>query len=138
MKHIVREKAEHFHVHSAGVAALDGYSSSAETIRVMREHGIDVSGHKSRHLTGAMVRAADLIIVMEWLHKNAILQNWPEASEKTHLLTEYSSHGKGKGMEIDIPDPIRMPENFYKNVFQVIRECVLRIAEEMGIPREGK
>lgn len=126
----VSDRANEFIIGSAGVSAMDGYPSSAETIRVMKEHGLDVSRHQSRRLTAAMVRMADKILVMEVMHKLAILQNWPEASEKVHLLTEYAGNAKARGLEIEIPDPIRMSESFYKNVFQVIRECVLRLAEE--------
>ena len=132
---VIEDRADEFHVGSAGIGALDGFNASEETIRVMREHGIDVSGHRSRQLTPAMVRTADKILVMETIHKNAILDNWPEAAEKTHLLTEYSRK-KYRGHEIDIPDPIRMPQNFYNSVFQVIRECVDHVAEEYGIKKE--
>lgn len=115
---------------SAGISALDGYPASEETVRVMQENGLDVSRHASRRLTGAMVRTADKIYVMESFHKEAILRSWPEAGEKVHLLTEFAADEKQRSSEIDIPDPIRMPDNFYKNVFRTIRGCVARIAKE--------
>lgn len=130
-RHLVAGRESEFIIGSAGVGAVDGYPASTETIRVMKEHGIDVSQHRSRRLTSAMVRTADRILVMENMHRAAILGTWPEASEKTKLLTEYSRKESGRGLEIDIPDPIRMPDSFYKNVFLVIRECVARVAEEM-------
>ena len=130
-RHMVAGREDEFIIGSAGVNAIDGYPSSNETVRVMKEHGIDVSAHRSRRLTSAMVRMADKILVMEHLHRAAILDSWPEASEKTKLLTEYSKKVNGRGLEIDIPDPIRMPDNFYKNVFLVIRECVSRVVEEL-------
>ena len=135
-KHLVADRADEFLVGSAGVGAMDGYPASSETLRVMREQEIDVSGHRSRKITSAMVRAADKIFVMETMHKEAILRFWPEADEKVHLLTEYSTDKFKESLEIDIPDPIRMPNNFYNNVFQVIRDCVTRIAEEMGVKKE--
>ena len=135
-RELVSGQAERFHVGSAGVSALDGYPASQETVKVMKEEHIDVSEHRSRHLTAAMVRMADKIFVMENVHKEAILQSWPEAVEKVHLLTEYSRDRKHKMNEIDIPDPIRMPDHFYKNVFRVIRDCVAHIAEDMGIQKE--
>ena len=130
------EGRKDFIVGSAGVGAGDGYAASDETLRVLSRHGIDMSAHKSRQITAAMVHAADRIFVMENMHKFAILREWPEVSEKTHLLTEYSRHAKVRGNEIDIPDPIRMSSDFYKNVFQVIRECVEHIAEEFGVKKE--
>ena len=135
-KHLVTGQEDKFQVGSAGVSALDGYPASLETVKVMKEEGIDVTGHRSRHLTSAMVRLADKIFVMEQMHKDAILDSWPEAREKVYLLTHYSGDPKQRMMEIDIPDPIRMPDNFYKNVFRVIRDCVTRVAEEMGVKKE--
>jgi protein-tyrosine-phosphatase len=136
-KQAVSDRADEFIVGSAGVRAMDGFPASAETIRVMKEHGIDVSHHKSRRLTPAMVRAADKILVMEVLHKLEILQSWPEAGEKVHLLTDYAGNAKSRGLEIEIPDPIQMSESFYKNVFQEIRECVLVLAEKFGVKKEA-
>jgi protein-tyrosine phosphatase len=136
-KLLVADRADEFVVGSAGVGAMDGYSASPETLRVMREQEIDVSAHRSRKITSQMVRQADKIFVMESMHKEVILRSWPEAAQKVHLLTEYSTDEFQKSLEIDIPDPIRMPDNFYNNVFQVIRDCVTRIAEEMGVKKEG-
>jgi protein-tyrosine-phosphatase len=135
-KKLVEGQEDQFQVGSAGVAAPDGYPASSETVKVMQEHGVDVSAHLSRHLTSAMVRVADKIFVMEQMHKESVLRQWPEAGEKVHLLTEYAADAKQRSMEIDIPDPIRMPDNFYKNVFRVIRDCVKRIAEDMGVPKQ--
>ena len=135
-KKLVEEEADQFQVGSAGVGAVDGYPASSETLKVMQEHGIDMSAHRSRRLTAAMVRLADRIFVMEQMHREAVLRQWPEAGEKVRLLTEYARDSKQRSMEIDIPDPIRMPDNFYKNVFQVIRDCVTRIAGEMGVQKK--
>ena len=137
-RHMVAEKSADFRIGSAGVSAMDGYPASTETVRVMRQNGVDISQHRSRRLTTTMVRSADKIFVMEVMHKIAILQNWPEAKEKVHLLTEYSKNMKGKGLEIEIPDPIRMSESFYENVFQVIRECVSGVADEFGVSQEKR
>ena len=137
-KHLVESGPSNgFTVGSAGVGALDGYPASQETVKVMKEHGIDVSEHRSRHLTAAMARAAEKIFVMEQMHRDAILESWPDMGEKVHLLTEFASDEKQRSMELDIPDPIRMPDGFYKNVFRVILECVERIAEDMGIKKES-
>ena len=137
LRHLTAGLADQVLVGSAGVSALDGYPASQETVKVMKEHGIDVTVHRSRHLTAAMVRTADKILVMEQIHKDIILESWPEAREKTRLLTEYSADKKQKSMEIDIPDPIRMPDDFYKNVFRVIHDCVTHVAEDLGLKKEA-
>ena len=119
-RHLVSGHTGRFSVGSAGTHALDGLEASEQAVQVMKQEGIDVSSHRSRHLTAAMVRRADKIFVMENRHKQSILQSWPEASEKVHLLGN-----------AEIPDPIGTSEYFYKNVFCVIRDDVTRIVKEM-------
>ena len=121
-RHLVSKSAGRFLVGSAGTNALDGCEASEQAVRVLQQEGIDVSSHRSRRLTTAMVRTADKIFVMENRHKQAILESWPEASEKVHLLAK-----------TEVPDPIGNSEYFYKNVFCVIREGVERIVKEMEV-----
>lgn len=132
-RYLIKSQADNFLVGSAGVGAIDGYPSSAETLKLLKSEGIDMSSHKSRRITAPMVRTADKIFVMEQSHRDFIVGNWPEASEKTHLLTEYMPSKFGKGAGIDIPDPIRMSDGFYSNVYQVIKECVDQISAELGV-----
>lgn len=119
-------------VSSAGISALDGFTASEETIRVMREEtGVDVSRHKSRRLTADLVLDADLILVMEKVHRDMILRVVPQAAPKVKLLGEYSSDSEHRTHDLDIPDPIRMSENFYKNVFSVIEDCLQNLMKEL-------
>ena len=129
---ITSSRAGQFYVTSAGTGALDGFPASFETVLVMQEEeGIDVSDHRSQQLTAELVRDADRIFVMERVHKDWVLQMVPEAKNRVSLLTEYASAGRGGLTDIDIPDPIRMSDHFYKNVLSVIRDCVKKIAESL-------
>lgn len=123
------DRPDEFAVHSAGISALDGYQATKETMEVMVEHGLDVSDHRSRRLTEEMVREAEQIFVMERVHKEWVLRLVPEADRKTHLLAEFASKGSQNRREIDIPDPIRMSDHFYKNVADVIDDCVKNVAK---------
>lgn len=119
LKKYLGERMKDFEVSSAGIGTINGLPPSAETIQVLvKEEGIDVSGHRSRQLTREMVALADKIFVMEKMHEEWILHFFPEAGQKMTLL-----------VPTGIPDPIRMSEAFYKNVFTVIREGVKKIAE---------
>lgn len=119
---------------SAGVGAIDGYPSTDETIRTMKEYGIDMSDHRSRRITREMAKKADAIFVMETFHREAILSQWPDMASKTHLLAEYAQTLMPWGNEIDIPDPIRMSSSFYQNVSRVIRDCVSGLVAKLGDP----
>ncbi len=130
-KKMTRGRSGEFSCSSAGVSAMDGLPSTDETVRAMKEEGVDVSGHRSRQLTPALVGAADKIFVMEKMHKDWILDLFPEAKNKVHLLTEFASPGQVKMTGTGIPDPIRMSYSFYKNVLDIIHNCVKNLAESL-------
>ncbi len=125
-KKAVAGREKDFIVGSAGVAAFDGYPSTLETIRAMHREGIDISGHQSRRLTREMVEQADKIYVAEKLHQEMILNFWPQSVGKVHLLTEFADD-KNKGM--DVPDPIKTSDEFYREILKMIEKCIHRIVE---------
>ena len=121
-----------FQAGSAGISAVDGFPASPETIKVLKEEaGIDASKHRSRRLTQEMILNADHIYVMESMHREWILGMAPMSAKKISLLTEYCSEDDYCKNRMDVPDPIRMSDNFYKNVFAVIRTCIERIGEQL-------
>ena len=130
-RQLTENRPGEFSVMSAGISALDGYPASDETVRVMQEAGVDVTGHASQRLKPEMVRAADKIFVMEDLHREWVARLVPEAQPKIHLLTEYSQGDEQMGKATDIPDPIRMSAGFYDNVLGVIRHCVENIVRSL-------
>lgn len=89
----------HYRIHSAGTWTRDGLSASPLAIRAMQELGLDISAHRSRHLTSQDVAGADLIIVMTRDHKEALSAEFPEAREKLCLLSELADQ------RYDIADP---------------------------------
>ena len=102
-------------VMSAGVAAAPGGRSANEAVMVMRERGLDVSQHESQPLTDRLVRFADVIITMTRGHREAIVQNWPEAASRVHVL----SRGRS-----DVADPIGGPLDLYRRCADQIDELL--------------
>lgn len=123
---------DRFAVLSAGTSAIDGFPATDETIRVLKEEeGIDMSAHRSRRLTEELILGSDRIFVMEQVHRDWILVLVPQAAKKVFLLTELVSDDDYVKSRMDVPDPIRMSDDFYKNVFGVIRACVKKIADQL-------
>ena len=56
-------------VSSAGSTAIEGYPASEFATEVAGNHGIDISGHKSRSLDRDRIRETDLIVAMESRHR---------------------------------------------------------------------
>ncbi len=123
----VADRPKDFTVSSAGVAAMDGYPSTLETIRAMAREGLDAVPHKTRRLTREMAEKADHIFVMEKIHRDMILRFWPEAEPKVRLLSDYSPVAEDRGS--DVPDPIGLSDDFYREVLGMIDGCVKKIAK---------
>jgi protein-tyrosine-phosphatase len=128
-KYLKETGKDNIEVSSAGIAGMDGFRATEETIDAMRSQGIDMTGFKSRRLTKEMITASDLILVMEDVHRDFVLKLDPTAGPKTHLLKRFDSEDKRKYPEgLNVPDPIGKPMDFYKLSLEIIKEEARRIA----------
>jgi protein-tyrosine-phosphatase len=109
--------AEFASVGSAGVSAFPGQRASSHSIAVARDHGIDLSSHRSRPLTPLLIRTSDLILAMEAHHRDAIVHMVPDAAAKTFVLTDYVD---GTGSATGVPDPIGHEIGTYREVFTLL------------------
>jgi protein-tyrosine phosphatase len=94
---------------SAGTLDLGGSPASALAVEVMSEAGIDMSSHRSTHLTGDIIRDSDLIVPMAARHSDVIISLVPEAEERVVLLGDLDP-GRNKA---DIRDPIGGDREIY-------------------------
>jgi len=92
-------------VMSAGISAPPGGRAAAEAVQTMQERQLDLAQHESQPLSERLVKFADCIITMTGGHRDAILQAWPEAESRVHMI----SRGKG-----DVADPIGGPIELYR------------------------
>jgi len=99
-------------VESAGIAALEGEPAHGLAQGLMRERGLDISGHRGRQLTGDLIAAFDLVLVMEEAQKRAVERAHPEARGRVQLL--------GRFGRFDIPDPYGGPRAAYERAVQLI------------------
>ena len=83
---------------SAGTHALVGHPVDPPMAEELRRRGLDPSIHAARQLTGTLVEAADLVLVMSPRHRSFILEEWPGAARKTFLL------GHAARVARDLPD----------------------------------
>jgi protein-tyrosine-phosphatase len=125
---------------SAGVFAGEGAQASPESVAVLKEWGIDASGHRSRGLTRELVDAADYILVMTRGHASAILAQWPDCAERVHLLTSF-----GLAKEpAEVDDPIGCSLSVYRQVRDqidaAVSDFILYLAEHehMAGPEKEK
>ena len=119
-------------VSSVGLVAMNGMPATEEAINVAKEDGMDLSGHRSKRLTGHDVKEANLIFVMEYKHEEYMLSKYPKARNKIYLLKEFKKIGDYDiSKDCDITDPITGDQSFYKETFQVIKDSIENILKEI-------
>lgn len=90
-------KGRDIEVTSAGLVAMAGEPADEMMCLVAAGHGLDLSRHRSRPLDPALLRWADLVLVMEDEQRRLLSARAPAAGGKVALL------GRWTGGEI--PDP---------------------------------
>ena len=103
-------------VSSAGLGALIGSSPDEFACQLMMEKNVDISGYRASQLNKEMIRKADLILVMESSHKNAIEENEPSAKGKVFRLGEWGG--------FDIYDPYQQELEAFVKALNLIEQGV--------------
>ncbi|NOZ56083.1 MAG: low molecular weight protein arginine phosphatase [Calditrichaeota bacterium] len=113
-------------VRSAGTLGLRGQRPTPFAIQVAREHGLDVSHHRSRGLDERLVSVADLILGMAPEHVSWVRKRFPEAADRVHLLTAFGRESEDAGND-GIDDPIGFGPETYRRTFERIENEIERI-----------
>jgi len=104
---------------SAGIMGVSGIPASELAIRVMNEAGIDISGHRSRGLTGDLLNNCDIAFGMEYAHVKFVEGYCPEASSRVYLLGTYAGDDG-----VEVPDPMGNDIEFFRSVRDIIEKFV--------------
>jgi tRNA threonylcarbamoyl adenosine modification protein (Sua5/YciO/YrdC/YwlC family) len=123
MEKFVKEAgiSEKVHIDSAGTSTFAGIGAAPNTVSVLKDEGMDVSGHRGKNMNKDILKRSDIIFVMEKYHRNAIISMIPEIKDKVRLLKEGA----------DISDPIGRSIEEYKNVMAIIKEEVENVFLEI-------
>lgn len=111
-------------IRSAGIAAGLGGPASPEAIEVMHSYGIDIQEHETQPVSETLIRHADYIFTMTEGHRQTILSQWPEAADRTFLL---SPEGR------DIADPIGGSVERYRHCAEQILRALQRRLPELEL-----
>jgi protein-tyrosine-phosphatase len=116
----VRERGwTHVSVASAGVAAGFASEASPLALDVVREHGLDLSAHRSQQLSADIVEWADLILVMSPSHLFSVSDMG--GGEKVALLTDFV---EGDGLGEPIEDPFGSDYEAYERAYEQIERAI--------------
>jgi protein-tyrosine phosphatase len=115
-----RKKHGKQHITASSAALVDMKGAPADPIatKILLESGFDGTDHHSTLLADQLVSESDIIGVMEEKQRRIILERFPEAEAKIHLLKSYT---KGyQDTDPDISDPYRMSVYYYRLCFSEI------------------
>jgi protein-tyrosine phosphatase len=143
MKDLVLDEVEQRHrvlpiiVSSAGTHAVKGSPASRHAIEVAKRHDINLNFHRSKPITEALARNADLILTMEKNHTAYIQSLWPFCNEVTELKS-FGQETKQVSLDVDVQDPIGLNEAVYTAVFDELYREISRISQRIFSLAEQK
>ena len=108
----IDQLAQHgIHICSAGISANKGSLAADQAINVLSNRGLDLTCHSSQPLSYVLANSADLILTLSHSHQHAIVNAWPEFSDKTSLLAHDGS---------SVSDPIG-------GSYEIYQQCAAQI-----------
>ena len=117
-----------FYADSAGLLALPGNSVTFLAQKVAAEHGVDLAEHQAKRLSQKLVDWADLILVMEKVHKDELLAEFSEATGKTFLLRRFARYGsRNRG----VADPYGLQYDAYRFCYIDIEDAVSGLVNQL-------
>lgn len=103
-------------VQSAGLDALVGAPADDIAINLLRERGLDISGHRASQITRKMCLEASMVFVMSRDQRRQVESMYPEVCGRVFRLGEHADR--------DVPDPYRQPEPAFRHALKLIDEGV--------------
>jgi protein-tyrosine phosphatase len=110
-----------YFVTSAGLVAFPGGPAADEAVEVAREHGLDLSGHRSRLLTDELLAQADHLVTMTAGHRHVLAEQYADLGPRPRLLSPEGD---------DIADPIGSDRPVYRECARQIRRSLERLVAE--------
>jgi protein-tyrosine phosphatase len=100
-------------VGSAGLAALVDHVADSTATSVALARGIDLSPHRGKQITRALVGQSELILVMDDEHLQRLHKRYPESRGKSFKLAKLLGNK-------NIVDPHLKSQSFFELVFDEI------------------
>jgi len=101
---------------SAGLHTFCGLSASDNALMAMEDYDIDLSRHRSRRVSEAMLPEFDYIVCMTAAHAEAMMSLYPQYADKVACISEK-----------DIPDPYGGSIYTYRRIAEEIWNAVRRL-----------
>lgn len=106
---------------SAGLFAQDGMRPTPFAVDAVKELGADITAHHARQLTAEIVERAKYLVCMTAAHYDRLIQEYPQAEEKTYML-----------MKRDVSDPFGGDLHTYRRCAAQLQEGIAELIAALG------
>ncbi len=121
---LLKKLLPHKDIRSAGVQALVGHVADEQAKKVALIRGVEMQEHVAAQLDIQMCQEADLILVMETSHINAVENICPTVRGKVMLFGQWLSNK-------EIADPYRQSDDMFELVYQQIEAAANKWAAKL-------
>jgi len=121
-----RRGIKDLNVSSAGTNAWDNSTATDEALLVGMEREVDLTSHRARKLTSAIVSEADLIFVMTPGHVEQVKQLGGRG--KVHVIDEYASGTANQG----ITDPYGGDLEAYRHTADLLENELEKLFDRLA------
>jgi protein-tyrosine-phosphatase len=123
-----RGGARHIQVDSAGLLG-PGRRVSPTAVAAAARRGVDLAAHSSQLVLADMVRAADVVVVMDAAQRRTVSERFGRAPEDVLLLGDFDpAPAPTRGIE----DPVEQGPEVCDRVYARIERCVGELAKALG------
>jgi len=122
-----RGAEDEFVIDSAGTSGYHaGEPPDPGSVRIAREHGLDISRQRSRRLVDADFQRFDFIIPMDRSNRSRLVGGLPD--ERIPLIREFDCEALNN---FDVPDPWGGGANGFSDVYEMLARSVDGLLEHM-------
>jgi protein-tyrosine phosphatase len=114
-------------IRSAGLGTQPGWRAHPRVVERCRALKIDVQAHASVAVSATMMRAADVVFVMEVAQLVTVARQFPMARHKTFLLTCLAPD-----VPMDIADPAGQPDAVVDACLDLVARAVQPVVAVLG------
>lgn len=115
-EYFLKQRYPEIQIESAGIAGVIGHKADAKAISCMQLRGIDLTPHIAQKLNSALIKKADLILVMSQNQQKHVEMTWPFSKGKTFRL----GHWQGR----NVADPYQHDQIFFDETCALIQSCI--------------
>jgi protein-tyrosine phosphatase len=127
LRRLLGADGERVSVESAGTAAWEGQPATEASVEVAGGAGVDLGEHRSRRVTPAMVRASDLVLVMDRSHLAAV-HSLGAPPDRTHVLSDWPEPGDPG---LPVSDPFGGSIEAYEECWRRINHHLERVVPQI-------